>query len=82
MQMFIWFVRKDTGLADNSMPERSVETVDDAIALVRAHKGGANGSDHYLKVFASGGQLSSFDHAKLLSAGAELSDEFLPDDRG
>jgi hypothetical protein len=81
MQVFIWFVRKDTGLPDNSMPKQSVETVEKAIELIRAHKAGANGNGHYLKVFASGGQLSSSDQAKLLAAGAEVSDEFLPDAR-
>lgn len=82
MQMFVWFVRKDTGLPDNSLPKKSVETVGKAIELIRAHKAGANGNDHYLKVFAGSGQLSSSDHAKLLAAGAEVSDEFLQSGKG
>jgi hypothetical protein len=82
MAISIWFVHKDTGLPDPSMPARYAKDVDEAIALVRSHKDGVHGSSHYLRLSAPGGELSSADHGRLVGAGAVVTDEFLPDDRG
>jgi hypothetical protein len=72
MTISIWFVSKGTGLRDESMPEQIVQSADEAIALVHAHKTGAHGSEHILRVSASGGALSSADRERLVAAGAEV----------
>jgi hypothetical protein len=82
MAISIWFVHKDTGLPDRSLSARYAKDVNEAIALVRAHKDGVHGSSHYLRLFAPGGELSSVDHERLVAAGAVVTDEFLPDNRG
>jgi hypothetical protein len=79
MTISIWFVRKDTGLPDRDMPAQVVDTADEAIKRVTDHKAGAHGHSHYMKVFASGGVLSREDDVRIRDAGAEISDEFLPD---
>lgn len=61
MAISIWYVRKDTGLPDNSMPNRQVKDVDEAIEIVRAHKAGAD-SKHILRVHAAGGKISRSEH--------------------
>lgn len=70
MSISIWYVRKDTGIPDDSMPKRDVKDIDEAIEIVRAHKAGAD-SKHILRVHSAGGEISRSDHDKLVAAGAE-----------
>ncbi len=79
MAISIWFVRKDTGLPDRNMPVQNVGTADEVIKRVTDHKAGVHGRSHYMKIFAPGGLLSPEDDQRIREAGAELSDEFLPD---
>jgi hypothetical protein len=72
MPILVWFVRKADGLPDDSMPEQILQTVDEAVELVQAHKAGAHGDEHILRVFASGGALGPTDHHRLVAAGAEV----------
>ena len=72
MPISVCFVRKDTGLPDDSMPDQIIQSVEEAVELVRAHKSGAHGDQHILRVSASGGALSPGDHDRLVAAGAEV----------
>jgi hypothetical protein len=72
MPISVWFVRKDTGLPDDSMPEQILQSADEAVELVRAHKAGAHGGQHILRVSASRSALSRADRDRLIAAGAEV----------
>jgi hypothetical protein len=54
------------------MPEQIVQSADEAVALIRAHKSGAHGDKHLLRVSASSGALSPADQDLLREAGAEV----------
>jgi hypothetical protein len=79
MAISIWFVRKDTGLPDSEMPVLQVNTADEVIKYVIDHKAGLHGSSHHMKVHAPAGVLSSEEDMRIREAGAQTSDEFLPD---
>jgi hypothetical protein len=72
MPISVRFVRKDTGLPDDSMPEQIVQSAVEAVELVRAHKAGAHGDRHILQVSASRSALSRADRDRLIEAGAEI----------
>jgi hypothetical protein len=72
MSISIWFVKKDTGQRDESLPEQIAQGVDEAIELVRAHKAGAHSDEYIIRVSASGGTLSSGDRERLVAAGADV----------
>ena len=72
MPISIRFVRKDTDLPDDSMPEQILQNADEAIELVRAHKAGGHGEQHILRVSASRSALSGADRDRLIAAGAEI----------
>jgi hypothetical protein len=71
MVISIWYVKKDTGLVDNSMPQREVKDVDEAIEIVRAHRRGTD-NKYILRVHSAAGQFSQYDHHRLVAAGAEV----------
>jgi hypothetical protein len=79
MAISIWFIKKTSGLPDQSMPARYVEDVNEAVAMVEAHKAGQHGNEHYLRISAPGGELSPSDCDRLRLVGAEATDLFLPD---
>jgi hypothetical protein len=72
MVISIWFVRKDTGYPDPTMPARVAKDVDEAIKLIRAHKEGKHGTNHIMRVSCSGGTLSATDQDRLMAAGCEI----------
>ena len=73
MPIYVGFVRKDNRQRDESMPEQIVQSADEAVDLVRAHKSGAHGDKHIMRVSASDGALSPADQERLREAGAEVS---------
>ena len=72
MPISVLFVRKDSGLPDDSMPEQILQSVNEAVQLVRAHKAAAHGDQHILRVSASRSALSGADRDRLITAGAEV----------
>jgi hypothetical protein len=71
MVISIWYVRKDTGQVDNSVPKRQVKDVEEAIEMVRAHRRGAD-CQHILRVHSAARELSQSEHHRLVAAGAEI----------